>query len=214
MRLVWRLFVVLTVLGVLSVQPRPVFAHERREVGKYTFVVGFLNEPVFADMLNGIDLTITNTETKQPVEGVEKTLQAEVTAAGKTMPVRLRARFNQPGKYVGDFIPTQPGQYRFHFFGTVEGQAVDERFESGPGRFDDVESSSALQFPEKAPSAVELGRQVSAADATINQARLFGLGGMVLGALGVAVGIAALVTRPRGQRPVGQAVAPPVETND
>src|SRR5204862_8114607 len=100
-------------------QALPALAHERREVGKYTLVVGFLNEPAISDQVNGIDLTITNTETKQPVEGVDKTLQAEVTAGGRTMPLKLRSRFNMPGKYAADFIPTKVGQYVFHVAGTI-----------------------------------------------------------------------------------------------
>ena len=54
-------------------------AHERRTVAdKYTFVVGFINEPVFLEQPNGIDLRITNAESNEPVEGVEKTLKADM----------------------------------------------------------------------------------------------------------------------------------------
>ena len=40
----WLIALLLTVLGLTT---RPVLAHERREVGAYQLVVGFLTEPAF-----------------------------------------------------------------------------------------------------------------------------------------------------------------------
>lgn len=211
-RVAGALALALTLLPWLAATPA--LAHDRREVGKYTFVVGFLGEPAFADQVNGIDLTVTVTDSKQPVEGLEKTLQAEVTADGKTMPVKLRARYNMPGKYAGDFIPTKPGAYTFRFFGTVEDQPVNETFQSGPGRFNDVESTSALQFPDKAPSAAEMARQLNAAQAAAQQAQTFGLIGLAAGVLGLIVAAIALATRPKAPRPAPLSPAPAPGTDD
>ncbi len=180
----------------------PALAHERREVGKYTFVVGFLNEPAISDQVNGIDLRIANTETKQPVEGAEKTLKAEVTAGGRTMEVKLRAVYNQPGRYAADFIPTRAGQYTFRFSGTVDGQPVDERFESGPGRFHDVESAAALQFPDRPLGSAELAQRVQAVESAAQQAQTFALIGLGVGALGLLAAIVTFATRPK-MRPAG-----------
>ena len=44
---------------------------------------------------------------------------------------------------VGD--PTRAGDYSFRITGTIAGQAIDERFESGPGRFDEVQPLTAVQ---------------------------------------------------------------------
>src|SRR5436190_24251861 len=85
-------------------------AHERRTVaGKYTFVVGFLNEPALIDQPNGIDLRISNAQSGDPVEGVEKTLKADLVVGGATRTVDLRSRFGMKGAYTADLIPTKTG---------------------------------------------------------------------------------------------------------
>ena len=123
-------------LAVSLLLPGIASAHEQRDVGSYHFVVGFLNEPSIADQMNGLDLTITTTADKKPVEGAEKTLKAEVIVGGnaKVMPLPLTARFGMPGKYAAYFMPTAAGAYIFHISGTINGDTVDQRFESGPGR--------------------------------------------------------------------------------
>lgn len=124
------------------------FAHERRQVaGKYSFVVGFLNEPAFSGTMNGIDLKVL--WAGDPVEGLEKSLKARVSFSGQKdfLPLIFRPRYNQPGNYAAYFLPALPGQYRFHIEGTIDGAAVDEVFQSGPLTFHDVEDSAPLQFP-------------------------------------------------------------------
>jgi hypothetical protein len=178
-------------------------AHEQRDVGQYHFVVGFLSEPSIVDQMNGIDLTITTTADKKPVEGADKTLKAEVIVGGnaKSMPLALQARFGMPGKYAGYFMPTATGSYIFHFSGTINGDAVDQRFESGPGRFDDVQPVSALQFPEKLSDPAALQAQVADAQSAASQGRILGIAGVVIGVLGIAVG--ALSLSRRGGRGLG-----------
>src|SRR5438093_4815232 len=103
--------------------------HERRTVGPYQFVVGWLGEPAFAGQLNAIDLTVTDTtKSNAAVEGLEQTLQAEIFYAGLTtaLPVSFRARFGMPGHYAGDVMPTRDGTYTFRIFGKVGTLAVDE----------------------------------------------------------------------------------------
>jgi hypothetical protein len=167
-------------------------AHERRDVGNYEFVVGFLNEPAIADQMNGIDLTVTSKADGKPVEGLEKTLKVEVVVGGnaKSMPITLQTRFNMPGKYAGYFEPTAPGAYIFHFSGAINGDPVDQRFESGPGRFDDVEPLAPLQFPNKLADPASLQTQLADAQLAARTARVLAIAGIVVGAVGIAVGIA------------------------
>ncbi len=143
-----------------------------------------------------------------PVEGLESTLQVEVThvPSGVSKVFELQPVFGEPGHYKADLIPTAPGQYRFRFFGTVDGMAVDETFESGPGQFSDVESATELHFPEKLPAAREIegaarGAQSMAEQAAdmANSVRTLALLGMVLGALGVASGAVATVVALRSR---------------
>src|SRR5262249_55438774 len=149
-------------VGLAFIAPGTASAHERRTVaGDYTFVVGFLKEPAFQDETNGIDLRVTKNG-DEPVEGLDKTLKAEVVVGPNTLPLELRSRFRVPGAYNSEFVPTRPGTYGFHITGTIEGKPVNETFESGPGRFNDVEAVGPLQFPDKVPSGVDLQRAVAA----------------------------------------------------
>ncbi|MFN8557516.1 MAG: hypothetical protein U0531_09280 [Dehalococcoidia bacterium] len=201
-------------------------AHEQRTVaGKYAFVVGFIVEPAIIEEPNGIDLRITDTQTNQPVEGVEKSLKAEMVVGPDKKTVDLKARFRQPGAYTADIIPTKTGTWSFRFFGTIDGTAINERFESGPGRFNDVQAKTDLQFPAKQPTIGELAQQVQqapragqAAEAAaqpspdvqrtldeLQQARstatTIGIIGIITGVAGIALAALALLSRRQGGRP-------------
>lgn len=170
-------------------------AHETRTVaGKYKFVVGFLNEPAIADQPNSIDLTVTNSTTGDPIQGLEKSLKAQIIYGGETENVTLAPRFNLPGKYTAYVIPTKTGTWKFHFTGKVESDTIDETFMSGPGRFSDVESAQSLQFPAKTPALIDLSSQVTAAQSTAASAQTAARSGMAVGLAGVVVGVLGLIT--------------------
>ena len=171
-------------------------AHENRDVGKYRLTVGWTGEPAYQGQRNGLSLAIVNKDTNQPVEGAEKTLQAEILFGGQKREVALRAVFRQPGQYTADLIPTRDGDYRFRFFGDIEGQKVDEVFDSADGKFNAVQQADALYFPGGDTSA-QLTQTVQTAEQKAAQSQTFGILGLVLGALGLVAGGAALV---RSQR--------------
>lgn len=162
----------------------PATAHERRAVGPYQLAVGFLTEPAFAGAVNGVDLRVTDTRATpaKPVEGLEKTLTVEVSQGGlsRTLKLDLRARFGQPGAYAADFVPSRAGDYAFAFKGKIETTDVNERFESGPGRFDDVRSPSALQYPDQVPSGFELTQRLADLERDLGSARAFAITALAL----------------------------------
>jgi len=179
--------------------PGSASAHETRKAGKYTLVVGFLVEPAVEGVKNGVDFRVTNADTNQPVEGVEKTLKVEVAFKTTTAVMPLRTIFREPGHYTADLIPTAPGQYAFRFTGSIEGLQVDERFQSGPGTFGDVGSSLDLQFPDRLPAIREIAGVVPAtqqtaisAQDTAASARTLATLGSVLGGVGIVLGASAL----------------------
>lgn len=176
--------------------PQPALAHEHRKIGDYEVVVGFANEPAIQGEPNGVELRVTNTKTNQPVEGLEKTLKVGIAFGGNApKEYALRARFGQKGAYTADLIPTRAGTYLFTFTGEIEGTKVNEKFESGPGRFNDVESAQKLQFPEPVPSTAELQQALQAAEVRAAQAQTLSYVGIALGAIGLIVGGIALFTR-------------------
>ncbi len=153
---------VLFAIGVLALAlsalaPREAMAHERRTVGNYTFIVGFMNEPALAYYPNALDLRVQDAG-GQPVTGLEQTLRAEVIVGGgaQRRELQLEPAFNQPGRYFAYFIPTLPGDYTFRIYGQVGGQPVDETFTSGPGRFSAAEDPAELQFPRQVPTTLDL----------------------------------------------------------
>jgi hypothetical protein len=167
-------------------------AHERRIVGPYTFVVGWINEPAYVSVMNALDLTVTETNGGKPIEGLEKTLKADVAFGGSTtpLPLTLAARFGQPGKYSGFVLPTRVGEYIFHITGTVGTSNVDEKFESGPGRFGSIESTDPLQYPVKVVSNADLA-------ARLDQVQTLVIAGIVLGGLALLASAAGLAIRRR-----------------
>ena len=170
------------------------YGHERRNVGPYQFVVGWLTEPAFAGNTNGLDLRVTDTRTNTPVEGLEKTLTAAVSAGGvAALSLTLTARFGTPGAYNGHFVPTTSGAYVFDIRGKIAAQDVSEKFESGPGRFNDVETTTALQYPTKVPVADDLAKKLDAISSVVDQTRIIAIIALVLGV--VALGGAGLMRR-------------------
>ncbi len=143
------------------------------------------------------------TQTATPanrVTGLGTTLEVELThlatSTSKSMP--LTEMFDDPGHYVAEFVPTAPGDYRVRFFGSIEGNAIDETFDSGPDTFDTVVASDAIQFPVVLESNREIQNAAQGAlDATQNleddlattssTASL----GMIIGIAGVAFGVIA-----------------------
>ena len=166
--------------------------HERRTVGPYTFVVGWINEPSYVNLLNSLDLTVTETTSAKPVEGLEKTLKADLTYGGLTtpQPLVLAARFGSPGKYSGYVLPTKVGDYTFHITGTVGTTNVDESFQSGPGRFGSIESTDALQYPAKVAGNSDLA-------ARLDQIQTLVIAGIVLGGLALLLSAGGLLMRRR-----------------
>ena len=181
--------IILLSLSLSLLFPTTAAAHERRAIagGKAEAVVGWIVEPALVDQPNGVDFRVTNAATKEPIVGLEKTVKVEVTQGGTTRQFDLRARFGQPGAYTADLIPTRAGDYTFRFTGEIEGVTIDERFESGPGRFNAVESPSSRQFPAAEPTVGELQRELAEARAAADTGRTLGLVGAGLGLAGLLV---------------------------
>ena len=163
-------------------------AHERRMVGPYQLVVGWLNEPAYVGSMNSLDLRVTDTRVTpaKAVEGLEQTLTVDVQAGGLApFKLAVAARFGAPGAYNGFVLPTATGTYIFTIKGKIESLDVNEKFESGPGRFGDIESTDALQYPDKIPVGEDLNRRLGDLQSAADQTR-------VLSAAAVLIGIAAL----------------------
>jgi len=132
----------------------------------------------------------------KPVEGLEKTLTVDLQTGGLApLKLTVTARFGTPGAYNGYALPTGTGTYTFTIKGKIESQDVNEKFESGPGRFGDIESTTALQYPNKVPAADDLNKRLGDMQSGIDQTRLLAAVAVVIGI--VALGAAFAMSRRR-----------------
>ncbi|HEY3341808.1 MAG TPA: hypothetical protein VGK81_07310 [Anaerolineae bacterium] len=174
--------------------PARALAHQSKELGDYDVEVGFQNEPAIAGQMNAIEF-FASTRSGQKVAGLEKTVKFEAQAGGKTRSIDIAPVNGDPGHYLGAFMPTLVGDYVFHMTGKINDLAVDEPFESGPGRFSPVTSAEDVQFPNALPGTDQLAAQIAIQDAKINQAQTFGVVGIVVGVIGIALGGIGLLKR-------------------
>jgi len=169
-------------------------AHEQRDVAGYSFVVGFIDEPIFVGQKGGLEFFVTQGDT--PVEGLESTLKAEAIYQDQKRDLPLEARFGEAGAYESVFFPTAPGAYTFHIFGTVGDQAIDESFTSSPDGFSEVEALSGGQFPVQFPAQADIVADAQAGKTAASQVPI----ALVLGAAGLVVGLVAVGLLLAGRR--------------
>jgi hypothetical protein len=197
-RLISLVAATLVVVSSFAIYGGTAAAHERRMVGPYQFVVGWLNEPAYVGLMNSLDLRVTDTRVTpaKAVEGLEKTLTVDLQSGGLApLPLTVTARFGTPGAYNGYAMPTTTGTYIFTIKGKIDTLDVNEKFESGPGRFGDIESTTALQYPNKVPAADELTKRLGDLQSGIDQTRLLSAAAVVIAV--VALGAAFAMSRRR-----------------
>jgi hypothetical protein len=219
----WHL-AILAALALTVLLAAPAAAHERRQVGGYSFVVGFGDEPAYAGEKNSVQVMVSN-GADQPVRNADG-LEVMVLAGGKQTQLKLEPHFGDtwgtPGDYRAFFIPTAAGKYTFHLEGTIAGKRIKpQRFASGPNSFSDVEDPAKVAFPIKSPTTAQLAERVDrevprlnaslqgaqaaqqqAADAArrardaAGQARMLAIAGLLVGAAGLVVAGLAIARRP------------------
>ena len=183
--------IAIVVASVLLFSGR-VYAHERRTVGPYQFVLGWVSEPAYLGQLNGIDLRISDARSSPaaPVSGLEKTLKADIAAGGLSpFPLTIEARFGAAGAYNAWLMPTVTGTYSVHITGKIDTQNIDEKFTSGPNTFDDIKDIADLQYPAKVPVADDLGKRLDAISSSIDQTRIIALGALVVALAGIGASV-------------------------
>ncbi len=202
MRNVFRVLSALSAGVLVALLASPAAAHETRKVGDYELVVGWYDEPAFANQKNGPEVTITGGDGKPVVRRVD--LQVEIGFQGETMTAELEPAFvvgvfGEPGNYNANIYPTRAGTWTFRIFGTVGGQQVNEAFTSGPETFGDIEDPGEVAFPVEDPSNAELNDLVqqvgSESSGDASSARTFAYIGTAVAVVALIVAIIAVVRR-------------------
>jgi len=199
---------------LIVVAAGPASAHVLKTVGPYHLLIGFGNEPAFAGAQNSVFVLLTDAKTGAPIvdEGLGDTLKVEVGFGTQTKQLPLLSSFDPDsgqgtkGVYNAYFVPTVPGDYAFHFFGAIRGQKVNITVKSSPTTFDSAHDPAAIQFPQQAPSNVQLAQRLNAESARLSAeiraadtkaasaslALAAGIAGLVVGVAGLCVGGVAL----------------------
>jgi len=185
----------MVVLGSFLATTQGTEAHERRSVVAYNFVVGWLNEPAYLNEPNAVDMRISRASDASPVTGLEQTLKVEVTQGESKTTLDFWPRFNTPGAYDGRLMPTAPGVFAFRIFGTIEGQQVNETFTASDSTFAIIAEPPAFPNPYVAVGGID--ETVTGLESRIvelesdgggsGSGKTFGIIGVVVGALGLAV---------------------------
>jgi hypothetical protein len=214
---------------LIAVTVAPASAHVLKTAGPYHLLIGFGNEPTYAGEQNSVFLLLTDAKTGAPVvdEGLGDTLKVTVGFGAATEQLPLVSSFDPDsgqgtkGVYNAYFIPTVPGDYSFHFSGTIHATRVNITVKSSPTTFDSAHDPATIQFPQQAPSNVQLAqrqnaqaaRQAAAIHAagtkagTASTALWIGIAGLVVGAAGLCAGGIALArgrSRSRSAAAAGQ----------
>jgi hypothetical protein len=201
----------IALLALLAV-PTTALAHERRTIGngKYDVTVGWDAEPAYVGLKNGASIRIAQAGSNPavPVEGADKTLKVQIRQGATTKEFPLRAVFGQPGYYVADIVPTRDGDYQWTFVGAINGDQINEKFDTADGKFDKVNPATALQFPQALPDPSQESAALNAAQSDAQSARTLAMAGIGVGVLGLLAALGVWLTRPRtavpAQRPAGE----------
>ena len=112
-------------------------------------LVGWDVEPEFQGLKNAASIRISQAGSNPavPVEGAEKTLSVQIRQGSDVRTFPLRTVWKQPGYYVADIVPTRAGDYQWTFTGNINGDAVNDMFDTADAKFNKVEPIAELQFP-------------------------------------------------------------------
>ncbi len=161
------------------------FAHDKVIIDDYKIVVGWVNEPVIVGERNALLFIVTKNDV--PVDGLEATLDIEVSFAGRTFLGDLKPSATV-GEYTTELFPTAKGQYEVRISGMLEDTEIDVT--ASP---EEVLSARILQFPESVPETREIEQQLTEMQAQLERAQLFGNIGTATGVLGTLTGVVGII---------------------
>jgi hypothetical protein len=192
-------------------------AHVERSIGPIDLEIGFGTEPAYVGQPNSVQVILS--EHGSPVVDLGDSLKVRVSFGGQQTTLPLEPNFEvggdgEPGDYRAWFIPSQAGPYTFQLSGSVHGTKIDLSVSSGPKTFDEVTSPTEAMFPPvDAPTTQQLSGRIeqdaarltaataetASAKSAADDARTVAVIGVILGCVGIAVAIWALVRSRRAR---------------
>lgn len=138
--------------------------------GKYRLAVGNLNEPVYTFVKTGLDVIITSNDTARtpfPISNPGDLTATLIAPDGHTLSQPLTKQFGTVNRltFQEGYVLTQPGQYKVHLVGTINGTAIDATINDA-GVLGDQKD---ITFPDtQVPSSLELASRVAALEQQVS----------------------------------------------
>lgn len=145
-----------------------VSAHAVQPFGGYTVAIGWINEPTYIGVPNGVQVFVWQGTgdgyVSHPVSDLngdqtKPDLQVTVSFGSTTSKALFLAPAfdsdtgrGNPAEYDAPLTPTQVGAYTFHLTGSIHGTAVDKSFTSADNTFNAAEDQSSVDFPNPQPA--------------------------------------------------------------
>jgi hypothetical protein len=194
----------------------PAWAHVEKTIGPIDLEIGFGTEPAYLGEPNSVQVILS--EHGSPVVDLRDTLKVQVSFGGQQATLPLEPNFEvggdgQPGDYRAWFIPSQAGPYTFKLSGSVHGTKINLSVTSGPKTFNEVTDPAEATFPAvNAPTTQEISTRIeqdsarltaattdtASAKSAADDAKTVAIIGVIVGLIGIAIAIWALVRARRG----------------
>jgi hypothetical protein len=179
-----KLIGVLIIWVVLSlmIAPTIAWAHQTVQIGDYAVEYGWMNEPVIVNQPNAVVINISGPNGDTNVDVSNLQIKAVFGADSKMLALQPLGE-DTPGQFVAPMTPTRPGTYTFRLSGTVGKTTFNNDVVP-----EEVHTPELVEFPASAAS--------SASANGLGTAAWLGIGGIVLGLVGIALGAVAVTRKP------------------
>jgi hypothetical protein len=167
-------------------------AHDRKNAGALSIVIGWATEPAFSGSMNGVVVSLA--DRAGPLTKADGSLSVEVTFGTERITLPLAAGLNRPHEFHAALVPTRAGTYTFHVTGRINNQPIDVTSTCGERTFHCVTDAGALQFPVRDPSAGELAERISRAAPRADEATQTARSARMLALAAIAVSLIAIAS--------------------
>jgi hypothetical protein len=200
-RIFLRVLGALTLVAALFAIPLVALAHQTTTDAGYDIEYGWVNEPVIVNEPNAVVINITKhvdasstttSTTATPADVDVSGLVISASYGGQVKTLKLQPLGEDtPGQFVAPLLPTVPGQYTIQLSGKINGTDI-QTIQVQP---EEVQTADLVQFPAGQDPTSTLAAQLAAARAQASNAQLIAIVGVVLGLIGTAAGVYALVRK-------------------
>jgi hypothetical protein len=196
-RVLLRAFGAFLLLAMLLV-PLVASAHQTVTDAGYDIEYGWVNEPVIINQPNAVVINITKhsdtttdtTATPADVDVSGLVISASYGGQVKTLKLQPLGEAT-PGQFLAPMMPTVAGQYTIQLSGKIDGNDI-QTIQVQP---EEAQTPDVVQFPKAPDANAALTAQLTAVQAQASTTQLIAIAGVVLGLIGTAVGVYALMRK-------------------